>query len=163
MPLRSDWSSETCPIARSLDVMGDPWVLLIIRHGLLGARRYEEFRSALGVADNVLSRRLTGMVQAGLLRKVPYRGEQRTHQEYLLTEAGADLLPVLNALMLWGEKHTTAPRPGLHMGIVHRGCGRESTSADVCTHCHQPLHADDVDWLRNWRSDDPEPLTSGLV
>ena len=65
MPLRSDWSGDSCPIARSLDVVGDPWMLLILRNALLGARRYEEFRSALGVADNVLSRRLPAMVEAG--------------------------------------------------------------------------------------------------
>ena len=77
MPLRSDWSAATCPIARSLDVVGDPWMLLILRHALLGVRRYEDFRTGLGVADNVLSRRLPAMVDAGLLRKaVPGRAAQ---------------------------------------------------------------------------------------
>ena len=160
MPLRSDWSADSCPIARSLDVMGDPWLLLIARQAFLGVSRFEEFRSALGAADNVLSRRLAAMVASGLLRKVPYRGEQRTHDEYLLTEAGADLLPVLQALLLWGEKHTTAPRQGLHMGIVHRECGHESDSADYCAQCRKPLRAQDVDWLRSWRSAEPEPLAA---
>ncbi len=109
MPLRSDWSSDNCPIARALDVLGDPWSLLILRHALLGGRRYEQFRESLGVADNVLSRRLAAMVESGLLRKVPYRGEQRTHFEYALTEAGADALPVLNALVRVGrEAHRAA-------------------------------------------------------
>ncbi|HEY5842379.1 MAG TPA: helix-turn-helix domain-containing protein [Mycobacterium sp.] len=159
MPLRSDWSGETCPIARSLDVVGDPWMLLILRQALLGVRRYDDLRSALGVADNVLSRRLPAMVEAGLLQKVPYRGEQRTHHEYVLTEAGADLLPVLNALLIWGEKHTSAPQPGAHMGIVHRTCGAESTSADRCSNCAEPLTAAEVSWSRSWRSPDPQPLT----
>ena len=163
MPLRSDWSAATCPIARSLDVVGDPWMLLILRHALLGVRRYEDFRSGLGVADNVLSRRLPAMVDAGLLRKVPYRGEQRTHHEYVLTEAGADLLPVLNALLLWGEKHTTAPRENDEMSIWHQSCGRRSSSPDVCSNCGQTMRADDVSWLRSWRTADPEPLTGAAI
>ena len=163
MPLRSDWSADSCPIARSLDVVGDPWMLLILRNALLGARRYDEFRSALGVADNVLSRRLPAMVDAGLLRKVPYRGEQRTHHEYVLTEAGSDLLPVLNALLLWGEKHTASPHPDEHMGIVHRTCGAESTSSDVCSGCGAELQATDVAWLRPWRTADPQPLAGAVI
>jgi len=111
MPLRSDWSASNCPVARSLDVLGDPWLVLIVREAMTGARRYEQFRGGLGVADNVLSRRLRTLVDAGLMRKVPYRAENRTHEEYHLTDAGQDLLPVLNALALWGEKHTTTPRP----------------------------------------------------
>ncbi|MET0966401.1 MAG: helix-turn-helix domain-containing protein [Nakamurella sp.] len=163
MPFRSDWSAATCPIARSLDVVGDPWMLLILRHALLGVRRYEDFRSGLGVADNVLSRRLPAMVEAGLLRKVPYRGEQRSHFEYVLTEAGADLLPVLNALLLWGEKHTDAPRIDDEMSIWHRSCGARSSSGDSCSNCGQTLHADDVSWRRSWRSADPEPLTGAAI
>ncbi|MET0966851.1 MAG: helix-turn-helix domain-containing protein [Nakamurella sp.] len=163
MPLRSDWSSATCPIARSLDVVGDPWMLLILRHALMGVRRYEDFRAGLGVADNVLSRRLSAMVDADLLRKVPYRGEQRSHYEYVLTEAGADLLPVLNALLLWGEKHTTAPRIDDEMSIWHQPCGARSRSADVCSNCGQTLRADEVGWLRSWRTSDPEPLTGAPI
>src|ERR1700753_2150155 len=109
MPLRSDWSAHNCPIARALDVLGDPWLLLVLRDAMTGARRYEQFRESLGVADNVLSRRLRTMVEAGLLRRQPYRAGNRTHDEYHLTAAGADLLPVLNALAVWGERHTEAP------------------------------------------------------
>ncbi len=158
VPLRSDWSADNCPIARALDVLGDPWSLLILRHALLGGRRYDEFRAALGVADNVLSRRLTAMVEAGLLRKVPYRGEKRTHFEYRLTDAGEDTLPVLNALVIWGEKHTMAPIPGARMGILHRVCGQESTTTDRCSACGGDLRADDVEWLRSWRTPELSPL-----
>jgi hypothetical protein len=103
------------------------------------------------------------MVEAGLLQKVPYRGEQRTHHEYVLTEAGADLLPVLNALLLWGEKHTVKPRPSDHMGIVHQTCGAESTSSDLCSNCGEPLQAADVSWLRTWRPGDPQPLSGAGI
>ncbi len=163
MPLRSDWSADRCPIARSLDVVGDPWVVLILRGAFQGTTRFEDFRRSLGVADNVLSRRLGGMVDAGLLVRRPYRGEQRTHQEYVLTEAGADLLPVLNALTLWGEKHTRRPHPDAIMTIVHTGCGARTHSADRCTACGSALVADDVTWHKAWRVDAPDVALVGAA
>jgi DNA-binding HxlR family transcriptional regulator len=158
MPLRSDWSAESCPVARSLDVLGDPWLVLILRDAMTGARRYEQFRAGLGIADNVLARRLRTMVDAGLLRRVPYRAQHRTHDEYRLTEAGADLLPVLNALALWGEKHTPAPTPDSHLTIVHTTCGRPTTRSDSCSHCGAELAASDVAWLRPWLGGQPTAL-----
>jgi DNA-binding HxlR family transcriptional regulator len=159
MPLRSDWSTSSCPIARSLDVVGDPWIVLVLREALTGSRRYEQFRSALGVADNVLSRRLQIMVEAGLLRRVPYRAEHRTHHEYQLTAAGEDLLPVLNALGLWGERHTTAPEPDAHLTIVHQRCGHLTTTSDVCSHCGTTLRATEVEWRRSWMTPPSTALT----
>jgi DNA-binding HxlR family transcriptional regulator len=159
MPLRSDWSAHNCPIARSLDVLGDPWLVLVLRDAMTGARRYEQFRASLGVADNVLTRRLHTMVDAGLLRRVPYRADNRTHDEYHLTEAGADLLPVLNALALWGEKHTRSPHPDAHLAIVHRECGHRTTLSDSCSHCGAELSPTDVAWHRPWLADEPVALT----
>jgi DNA-binding HxlR family transcriptional regulator len=141
--LRSDWSQDTCPIARSVDVVGDPWVLLVLREAFEGATRFEQFR-ALGIADNVLSRRLSGMVDAGLLERSPYVDGNRRRDEYVLTDAGADLLPVLHALALWGEKHRPATTG--RMELVHEVCGRATTSADTCTSCHVPVTAADVSW-----------------
>lgn len=146
MPLRSDWSEATCPIARSLDVVGDPWVLLVLREALTGTTRFDEFRSALGVADNVLSRRLSAMVGGGLLVRSPYVDEHRTRHEYLLTDAGRDLLPVVQALALWGERHR--PRATGRMEVVHEACGSTSQSADTCTACGARLTADTVSWRR---------------
>ena len=151
MPLRSDWSEDRCAIARSLDVVGDPWVMLIIRQALSGARRYDQFREQLRVADNVLSRRLHALVDAGLLERSAYRDGNRTRFEYLLTEAGADLLPVINALVLWGEKHRPHQDPDVHMEIVHVTCGSVSSSPDVCSECRAPLESD-VAWRKSWNS-----------
>jgi DNA-binding HxlR family transcriptional regulator len=161
MPLRSDWSEDRCPIARSLDVVGDPWVLLILRGAFQGTTRFDDFRRSLGVADTVLSRRLAGMVDAGLLVRTPYRGEQRTHHEYRLTEAGADLLPVLHALTLWGEKHTRRPQPDAVMTIVHTGCGAVTGSADHCTGCGAALTPADVTWRKAWRQERPDVALVG--
>lgn len=145
MPLRSDWSEDTCPIARSLDVVGDPWVLLMLREAFTGATRFEQFRS-LGCADNVLSRRLAAMVDAGLLVRSPYRDGGRTREEYLLTDAGRDLLPVVHALAQWGERHR--PRSTGRLDVVHDACGRVTESADTCSRCLVPIGPQDVSWRR---------------
>ena len=131
-------------------------MVLILREVFTGSHRYEAFKAKLGVADNVLSRRLRTMVDSGLLERVPYRAEQRTHHEYHLTEAGADLLPVLNALALWGEKHVPGPNDESHLTIVHTACGRATASSDVCTACGRQLTAGDTAWQRPWM---PRPLT----
>ena len=161
MPLRSDWSGHSCPIARSLNVVGDPWTLLVLRQAMLGVRRFDDFRAQLDIADNVLTRRLRGLVEAGLLRKERYRGEQRSHHEYLLTEAGADLLPVLNSLALWGQKHTPAPSPDAGMLIIHRTCGQVSESPDTCSSCGLQLVPENVSWDRG-RDSDPTALTGAV-
>lgn len=160
MPLRSDWSAATCPIARSLQVLGDPWLVLILRDALTGTTRYDQFRRSLGIADNVLAARLRAMVAQGLLRKVPYRADNRTHDEYHPTEAATDLLPVLNALALWGDKHTDPPRPDAVLSIVHTGCGHHTTRADSCSHCGADLRPDEVAWHRPWLADEPTRLTT---
>jgi DNA-binding HxlR family transcriptional regulator len=151
-------------MARSLEVMGDPWVMLILREALTGSTRYEQFRSALGVADNVLSLRLRTMVDAGLLERSPYRAGRRTHDEYRLTPAGADLLPVVHALFLWGERHVPPPDDASRLTIVHTGCGEATTSSESCSRCGEPLRTGNVQWRRPWLGSEPvsviEPPTT---
>jgi DNA-binding HxlR family transcriptional regulator len=149
MALRSDWSVEQCPVRRGLDVVGDPWSLLIMRDALHGRRRFEEFRS-LGISDSVLARRLAALVRDGLLVRREYQGARRTHDEYLPTRAGTDLLPVLHALAGWAEEHTDLPAGGGHMAIIHTACGAETRSADTCTGCGQALRSQDVSWDKPW-------------
>ena len=157
MPLRSDWSAKRCPIARSLEVVGDPWVLLVLREVLQGPRRFDDLRRVLGCADNVLSRRLSSMVDAGLLQREPYEEGRRARHDYLVTEAGAELLPVVQALVLWGERHTPAPGPG-RMEVLHEGCGRVSDDPATCSHCGEALTTRNVSWLRPWREPSATPL-----
>jgi DNA-binding HxlR family transcriptional regulator len=144
MALRSDWSTKACPIARGLDVLGDPWVMLVLREIMSGVHRYDKLRARLGVADNVLSSRLHRLVDEGLLILRPYASGTRQRSEYHLTEAGADALPVLNALVHWGNRHTTAPKGP--MRVVHLGCGAETSSADRCDTCGVRLTTDNVAW-----------------
>src|SRR5262245_51459677 len=119
MPLRSDWSDALCPIRRSLDVLGDPWVLLIVRDVLHGRGRFDALRDSLGISDAVLSRRLRAMVDAGLLIRVDYDSGGRRRQGYAATDAAAELLPVLQQLAIWAERHTPMPEGGGHMSMIH--------------------------------------------
>jgi DNA-binding HxlR family transcriptional regulator len=152
MPLRSDWSEELCPVRRGLDVLGDAWIMLIMREVLHGRGRFDDIRDSIGISDAVLSRRLRVLVDEGLLRKVEYRADRRTHFEYAATEAGADLLPIMNAVSIWAEKHTPMPAGGAHMALIHETCGTETTSADSCSACGEPLRPADVSWDKPWKS-----------
>ena len=88
MSVRTPLSNEVCPVARSLDILGDPWTLLILREVFAGNRRFESLKDELRIADTVLSKRLQRLVEAGLLNRSPYGGSVRPRVEYLLTEAG---------------------------------------------------------------------------
>jgi DNA-binding HxlR family transcriptional regulator len=99
-----------CSIARSLDVLGEKWTLLVVREACWGRTRFSEFRQALGVAPDVLASRLATLVDVGVLERRPYRVEGgRQREEYVLTAAGADLRLVLGALSAWGDEHQPTP------------------------------------------------------
>ena len=107
---RDSWSDDPCPIARTMSVLGQPWNPLIIREALLGRSRFSEFRDELGVASDVLSARLAGLVEAGGLEEVDYQVPgDRTRSQYVLTEAGRALVSVLAAMGQWGR--VNLPRP----------------------------------------------------
>ncbi|WP_171165837.1 helix-turn-helix domain-containing protein [Streptomyces sp. I05A-00742] len=148
MALRSDWSDRPCPIARGIDALGDPWVLLVLRELLSGARRFDEIREQLEVADNILAKRLAYMVEAGLAEREPYREGKRPRYEYIPTAAAADALPILHAYALWAEKHTPSDSPTRRLVIVCRGCGEESSEGGTCSACGRRLTTDTVSWIR---------------
>lgn len=105
---KTDLGAGACAIARSLNVIGDWWSLLIIRDALAGARRFGEFQKRLGLAKNILSRRLRKLVEAGILETAP-ASDGSPYNEYVLTEKGEQLYLVLAALWQWGEKYSFAP------------------------------------------------------
>lgn len=97
-----------CPIARSLSVLGQKWNLLLLREAFLGRTRFTEFQR-IGVPTATLGARLEALVGAGLLERRTYKEQdERPRDEYLLTEAGRDVLPILAALIEWGEEHVPA-------------------------------------------------------
>src|ERR1700729_2575783 len=125
-------ASRSCPIGRAGDLLGDRWTLLILRDATAGITRFDAFRENLGIADNILSGRLARLGEAGVLVKVPYRDGNRTRQEYRLTQAGADFIPVLRALAEWGTRHTEPTTPAEPMRMLHAGCGGKVNVAGVC-------------------------------
>ncbi len=151
MPLRSDWSEELCPIRRSLDILGDPWVLLVVRDVLQGSTRFDQLREGLGISEPVLARRLRAMVEAGLLVRTDYADGARIRQGYAATEAAADLLPILQQLAVWGERHTALPEGGGHMAMIHEACGAETTQGQVCSGCGELLRPEEMTWVKTWK------------
>jgi DNA-binding HxlR family transcriptional regulator len=152
---RSPLVDTACPIGRAATVVGDRWSLLILRHAMLGVTRFDEFKTELGIADNILSSRLGRLVENGLLIKKPYRAG-RMRYEYRLTEAGADMLPVLNALAVWGARHSRPVELVAPMQILHTPCGSSLEVGMYCQCCARQAEHDEVAWLRPWRS--PRPV-----
>ncbi|WP_165362679.1 MULTISPECIES: winged helix-turn-helix transcriptional regulator [Promicromonospora] len=99
-------ANARCSVARSLEILGEKWALLIVREAFFGVTRFADFRAHLGVAPDVLTARLEKLVDGGVLERRPYRDQgQRQRDEYVLTEAGAALKTVLAAFVAWGDVH----------------------------------------------------------
>jgi DNA-binding HxlR family transcriptional regulator len=122
MVKRTSHRHATCPVARPLDAIGDWWSLLIIRDAFDGLCRFGEFQKNLGLAKNILSARLRNLVDHGILDTVP-ASDGSAYQEYVLTEKGRGLFPVLVALRQWGEEYFFEPRE-THVHLVDRKRGK---------------------------------------
>lgn len=107
MAKRKTMQDDDCPVARSLDLVGDRWALLIVRDAFDGIRRFSDFQRNLGVARNILSDRLGMLVEQGILAVQP-ASDGTSYQEYVLTAKGEHLFPVVVALRQWGERHLFA-------------------------------------------------------
>jgi DNA-binding HxlR family transcriptional regulator len=132
-------SSVNCSVGKALSVVGERWSLLIVREAFDGARRFQEFRTRLGIASNLLSTRLDTLVEAEVLERVPYRdpgGRQR--DEYQLTERGADLRLVIFALLQWGDKYLADPE-GPSVIPRHADCNEPTHVVVECAAGHGPL------------------------
>jgi DNA-binding HxlR family transcriptional regulator len=136
------YDDQVCSIARALEVLGDRWTILVIRDAFMGVRRFEDFQRSLGVARNVLSERLTRLVDEGVLERRRYQ-ERPERFEYRLTQKGLDLWPVTMALLQWGDLHYVGEggRPRI---VRHRDCGGEVTAHLMCSRCGAELGASDV-------------------
>lgn len=116
-------SPSPCPVARATELLGDRWILLIVRDAFDGVHRFSDFQRSLGVARNILSDRLRRLVDGGVLALQP-AAEGAAHHHYVLTGAGNALFPVIVALRQWGETQRFAPGE-VHSRLVERGNGRE--------------------------------------
>jgi DNA-binding HxlR family transcriptional regulator len=135
--LQRTYPDQTCSIARTLEVVGERWTMLVLRDALFGLRRFDEFRGSLGIASNVLAARLDRLCGEGLLERRPYQTRPERH-EYLLTEKGRDLAPALLMLMRWGDRHYPDPA-GPPRIAEHADCGGEIEQTLGCRRCGESV------------------------
>jgi DNA-binding HxlR family transcriptional regulator len=129
-------SDMPCPIARSLDRVGEWWSILILRDALRGVTRFEDFRKNLGVAPNMLTRRLNALVESGLLERRRY-SERPPRDEYVPTARGRDFRPVLLALLAWGNRHFAPEGPSVE--LINRETGVAADPVLVDRHTGLPV------------------------
>jgi len=139
------YDDQVCSIARTLEVLGERWTLLIVRDALLGVRRFDDFQHSLGLARNVLTDRLARLVDAGILDRVPYQ-ERPLRHEYQLTSMGRELVIPVIGLMHWGDQHLagTGGPPRL---TRHHNCGGPVRATLTCATCAQPIRPGELDVL----------------
>ncbi len=141
---RTNFSGMACSIARTLDVIGEPWSPLILRDVWAGCARFEQIQADLGISRKVLTERLNHLVNEGVLERHPY--DRRPRHEYRLTEKGAELVDLLMVMTGWGDKWL-AGAAGPPVLYRHHACGEISAAGLRCTHCGEPMHARDIDLL----------------
>jgi DNA-binding HxlR family transcriptional regulator len=139
--LHRTYDSQNCSIARTLELVGERWSLLIIRDAFLGLRRFDQFQQNLGIARNILSNRLDRLVQAGILERRLYQERPERH-EYRLTERGRELSVPLLALMHWGDRHLAPDGPPRL--AEHTGCGGPVKEQFVCEECGAVLSTREI-------------------
>ena len=141
---RTDFSEMACSIARTLDVIGEPWSPLILRDIWVGFSRFEQLQADLGISRKVLTERLNHLVDRGVIERRPY--DQRPRYEYVLTGKGRELVDVLMVMVAWGDKWL-AGEAGPPVLYRHHACGEVSHVELSCSHCGKPMHANDIDVL----------------
>ncbi|MER7792711.1 helix-turn-helix domain-containing protein [Streptomyces sp. NPDC097640] len=142
MVTRTRFDDSDCPVARSVDAIGDWWSLLIVRDAFDGSRRFGEFQRSLGVAKNILTARLRTLVAGGVLESVP-ASDGSAYREYVLTPKGQALFPVIVALRQWGEQHFFAPGEP-HSQLVDRQQGHRLRALEVRSADGRRLNPDDT-------------------
>jgi DNA-binding HxlR family transcriptional regulator len=132
---RDAWSAVGgCPIEKTMALLGTKSAMLIMREAYYGTTRFDDFWRRVGVTNAAAAARLSDLVDAGLLERRPYREPgQRSRDEYVLTAAGVDFMPVVWAMFEWGQRHLGEPAP---LRLAHAGCGADATVAIRCAEGH---------------------------
>ena len=143
-PEALQWSTDSCPVGRAAEIIGDRWTLLVLREVFQGIRRFDQLTVRTEIPRQVLTDRLARLTQDGLLRREPYQDPgQRRRFEYRLTTKGLDLYPVLMALGQWGEKYLDEGE-GSAVEFVHRDCGARLGLVLRCADGHELTESRDV-------------------
>lgn len=131
-----DYDTSNCSIARTLEVIGEKWTILVIREAFNGVRRFDEIREHVGLSESILADRLRKLLAHGVLSATIYRKPgQRARREYRLTEKGLDLYPVMIALLGWGDAHL-ADAAGPALDVRHHDCGERVRAVVACEGGH---------------------------
>lgn len=131
-------------VERTLGVVGDRWSFLVLREAFFGARKFREFKDATGIAANILSDRLTKLVEHGVFQRELY-GNHQNRYEYKLTEKGLDLYPIIVSMIRWGDRWMSGP-DGPPLRLIHRTCGATLVPTLKCDCCGAEIQARDVTW-----------------
>lgn len=142
----SEIGDQTCPVARSLSVLGDRWTMLVLREAFWRVRRFEQFQERTGAPRPVLAERLKMLVDEGVFERRLY-SERPDRYEYRLTEKGLALYPVVISLLEWGEQWMTEPDEAPVVELRHRTCGATIHPHLACPDCGYPLTARDIEAL----------------
>lgn len=133
-----------CSVARTLEIVSDSWTFLLLREAYFGIRRFDRFKSSLGIPGSTLASRLQRLVHDGLLKRQRYQVTP-TRYEYKLTEKGRDLYPSMLILMRWGDRWLAGPE-GPPLLVRHKTCGNSTFARVVCSHCRGEIDIKDVSW-----------------
>jgi DNA-binding HxlR family transcriptional regulator len=136
---RTNFGDMACSIARTLDVVGEPWSPLIVRDVWVGIRRFDQLQADLGISTKVLTERLKWLVERGILDRRAYAERPQRH-EYVLTDKGAELCSILMAMTAWGDKHL-AGEAGPPALLRHTACGHHTHAEVRCAHCGEVMDA----------------------
>lgn len=139
---KTDPTTRACSVARTLEVLGDRWTLLILREAFFGAHYFDEFEHRLGIATNILSQRLKHLVEHDLFERIRDKQDARRFC-YRLTHRGLDLYPVTLALMNWGDRWLADPE-GAPLILKHASCGHKLSPRMCCQHCGEVVDPRDV-------------------
>lgn len=134
---RTSFAGIHCSIARTLDVAGEWWTPLVLRDVALGLRRFDEIQRDLGLSRKLLADRLQTLIEHGVLERRAYQ-QNPPRFDYVLTEKGRDLMPVLMAVMAWGDRWT-AGEDGPPLRLRHAACGQDTEPTVSCSCCGEPL------------------------
>lgn len=143
MPKRTVIDTRICPVAKSADVLGDRWTLLILRELFFGQERFEDLQSRSGASPQMLTDRLRHLRDKGIIVRIAYQ-ERPIRYRYALTDKGKDLFSVLYAMRNWAERWERAEGDPLAIRYIHRVCGQDVGLETTCPHCGEPLGYGDL-------------------
>jgi DNA-binding HxlR family transcriptional regulator len=137
-------AGTVCPVARSLDIVGDRWTVLVLRELFMGATRFEEIQIQTGATPQMLATRLKSLESDGMVERHPYN-EKPLRYEYRLTEKGRSFYPVVHALRAWGETWCKDEHEEIAVRFTHRSCGHDVGLGNVCPVCGTGVERSDLD------------------